>query len=428
MVIISNGYSKFFLSAAAVEAEKRGILSAFITGAYPTPLVRSMLSLPLLRSNRKLNRLMARAEPLDDSFVRPIFFPELLYHYGIGFKSEAALVGSLRAYGRAAIPHVKRAARENARIYHYRAGCGGDSLAVARDLGLFILCDHSIAHPAVVDDLVENRGELRRQTGSGKLGGFWQYVLSDIERADAVVVNSNFIESTFKFVGQKGSPLHVIYLGVDDAFLSQVPERKVPGKTFKVLFAGQFERRKGAGVVVEVLRHLGDLSFELEIAGKLDPQLVQENPEFFADSRVKCLGMLTRKELAEAMSQADLFLFPSFCEGSARVVFEALACGCYVVTTPNSGSIVEQDVHGSIVPPADSLETARAIEEAYRNRERTCAIGRANAELIKTRYRQRNYGDQLEALYRTMAGNKSSREQEKGPQNSSAVPSMAADR
>jgi glycosyltransferase involved in cell wall biosynthesis len=428
MVIISNGYSKFFLSAAAVEAQQRGLLSAFITGAYPTPLIRSVLSLPLLRSNRKLNRLMARAEPLDNNFVRPIFFPEALYHYGIGFNSQSALVGSLRAYGRAAIPYVKRAARENARIYHYRAGCGGDSLAVARDLGLFILCDHSIAHPAVVDDLVENRGELRRQPGSGKLSSFWQYVLNDIERADAVVVNSNFIESTFNFVGQNRSPLHVIYLGVDDAFLSQVPERKGPGKTFKVLFAGQFERRKGAGVIVEVLRHLGDLPFELEIAGKLDQQVVKENPEFFADARVKRLGMLTRKELAEAMSEADLFLFPSFCEGSARVVFEALACGCYVVTTPNSGSIVEQDVHGSIVPPANSLETARAIEDAYRNRELTHAIGRANAELIKTRYRQSNYGDQLEALYRSLVGKQSSREPESRPQNGHNVPSMAADR
>jgi len=413
MVIISNGFSKFHLSAAAAEAERRGLLSAFLTGAYPTPLIRSLLSLPGLRANRKLNRLAARVESLDDSRVHPIVLPEVLYHFGIGIKSESALIGSLRAYGRAAIAHARRAAELGARIYHYRAGCGGDSLEVARSLGLFLLCDHSIAHPAVVESLVENKGELRPRTVAGRVSNFWRYVQSDIESSDAVLVNSTFVASTFKFVSFVRSPVHVIYLGVDDAFLAEVPERGTASKTFRVLFAGLFEKRKGAAVIVDVLRHLPDIPIQLEIAGKLDPQVVKENREFFADPRVRYLGMLSRKELAGVMSQSDVFLFPSLAEGSARVVFEALAAGCYVVTTPNSGSIVESGVHGSIVPPANSLETARAIEDAYLNRELARAIGLANADLIKSRYRQCHYGDQLQKLYMALAGNRESREQAK---------------
>jgi glycosyltransferase involved in cell wall biosynthesis len=426
MVIISNGYSKFHLATAASEANRRGMLSAFLTGAYPTPIVRSLLSLPVLRTNRKLNRLMARLEPIDDYRVYAFFLPELLYHFAAGMSNESGLVSSLRAYGRAAIPQVKRAAREGARIYHYRAGCGGDSLAVARDLGLFALCDYSIAHPAIVEDLVENHGRLRYPTKSGRLKSFWQYVQRDLESADAVLVNSTFVESTFRFVGFNSLPVHVIYLGVDDAFMAQVPERKDKAETFRVLFAGSFEKRKGAAVIVDALRRLGNLPLQLEIAGKLDPQVAKENHDFFADPRVKCLGILSRRELAEVMTKADMFLFPSLAEGSARVVFEALACGCYVVTTANSGSIVEQGVNGSIVPPADSLETARAIEDAYRNRERTRAIGLANAELIKARYRQSNYGDQLEALYRNLAGNLDA--QKRTMRNRNSVPSLAADR
>jgi len=402
MVIISNGFSKFHLSAAAVEANRRGILSAFLTGAYPTPLVRSILSLPGLRSNRKLKRLMARAEPLDDNRIRSLFLPELLYHLSHGLHSESALIGSLRAYGRAAIPHVKRAAKENARIYHYRAGCGGDSLTVARDSGLIALCDHSIAHPAAVDELVENHGVLRRQTNSGKISSFWRYVQSDIDRADAVLVNSDFVESTFRFVGFDRLPLNVIYLGVDDAFLSHVPERKGAGEAFRLLFAGSFEKRKGAEVVIDALRRLGNFPWQLEIAGKLHPELVKKNQEFFADPRIKNLGMLSRKELAEVMTQADIFVFPSLAEGSARVVFEALACGCYVVTTPNSGSIVEHGVHGSVVPPGDSEAVTLAIEEAYRSRRQTAEIGLRNSQLIKSKYLQCNYGDQLEELYKKL--------------------------
>ena len=48
---------------------------------------------------------------------------------------------------------------------------------------------------------------------------------------------------------------------------------------------------------------------------------------------------------------------PASVEGSARVVFEALAAGCYVITTPNAGSIVKDEVHGALVEPgsADGL-------------------------------------------------------------------------
>ncbi len=407
MVVISNGFSKFHLAAAAAEADRRGLLSAFLTGAYPTPTIRWILSLPGLRSNTKLNRLKARAEKIGDQRVHASLLPELFYHFGMRF-NQALVVSSLRSYGHGAVRHIRRAAAEGARVYHYRAGMGGESIAVAKELGMVALCDHSIAHPALVEDLVENRGELRNKPHALQIGGFWRYVQSDIDQADFVLVNSAFVESTFEFVGFDCSRVHVIYLGVDDSFIAQIPERASAGFELRLLFAGLFEKRKGADVLIKALRQLGDLPWRLEIAGRLDPQIEKENRSFFSDPRVEYLGLLSRKQLAEVMCRSDVFVFPSLVEGSARVVFEAIACGCNVVTTPNSGSIVEQGVHGSLVPPGDSEALAGAIEDAYRNRQRTTEIGRANAQLVKSSYRQCNYGDQLEALYKGLADEKSS--------------------
>src|SRR5207253_238786 len=97
------------------------------------------------------------------------------------------------------------------------------------------------------------------------------------------------------------------------------------------------------------------------------------------------------------------FVFPSLAEGSARVVFEALACGCYVVTTPNAGSIVEDGLHGALVA-ADAPGPLRdAVAAAAADRERIAAIGDANAGLIASRYRQADYGDALAALYARLA-------------------------
>jgi len=404
VVIISNGFSKFHLSAAAAEADRRHLLSSFLTGAYPTPLVRGILALPGLRTHAKANRLTARREQVVDGRIHAFFAAEALYALGIQRHSEALVLESLRRYQRSAIPYIERAAANGARIYHYRAGFGGESVEVAKQRGLFALCDHSIAHPTVLQALVENMGLLPPPTAAIEISPFWNQVRRDIERADAVLVNSTFVENTLKHVGFDGARVHVIYLGIDDSFLSQVPTRESAPGEFRLLFAGSFEKRKGAETLIGALDRMDGAPWRMEIAGHLDSEIVRRNPKFFADPRVTCLGVLSRRQLAKAMSRAHVFVFPSLAEGSARVIFEALACGCYVITTPNSGSIVENGVHGSIVPPGDQSSLAHAVEEAYRHQDSICEIGSRNARLVESKYRQRDYGEQLSRLYRSLLG------------------------
>ncbi len=404
MVVISNGFSKFHLAVAAAEADKRQTLSCFLTGAYPTPLIRKILSFPYLRDNSKVQRLSARRDQIADMLVRPLFSAEVLHALGKLSQSDVTVVDSFRFYGWSAVRHVKRAAAKGARIYHYRAGFGGKSVEAAKELGMFTLCDHASVHPSMAEGLVKNMGSVHQNVEGGEPGRFWNLLLGDIEKADAVLVNSHFAEETFRLAGHDRSPVHVIYLGVDDYFLEQVPPQRATSGEFCLLFAGLFGKGKGAETLMDAFESLKDLPCRLEIAGPLDPELLERSTRFFASPRVKYLGLLSRTELAKAMSRADLFVFPSFSEGSARVVFEALACGCFVITTPNSGSIVEDDIHGRIVPPGDSSKLANAVRYAYDRRDLVSEIGRSNALLVKARYTQREYGDQLAALYKELLG------------------------
>jgi len=402
MVIVSNGFSKFFLSVAAAEADRRRFLSSFLTGAYPTPIVRKVLALPFLRTNRKAKRLAARCEEITDDKIHAFFFPEALHVLGAMLHSSYIDLKSFQSYGRWAVRHVERAAAQGARIYHYRAGFGGASIDVARRLGLHLLCDHSIAHPSMVDTLVGNIGRIPAAPNTTDTGPFWSYVLRDIEAADTVLVNSHFVEDTFRQVGQECPPVRVIYWGIDDSFLAHVPERENTEGRLRLLFAGSFERRKGAELLIDALERLTDSSWQLEIAGPMNAALLERSRNFFSRPNVRYLGLLSRGDLAQAMARADVFVFPSLAEGSARVVFEALACGCYVITTPNAGSIVEQGIHGSIVPSGDSASLAEAVDYASDHRDTISTVGRSNASLVKTRYTQLEYGNQLMALYKEL--------------------------
>jgi glycosyltransferase involved in cell wall biosynthesis len=409
MVIISNGFSKFHLSVAAAEADRRHLLSFFLTGAYPTLLIRKILSLPLLRASSRLDRLAARGEEIADNLVHPLFSSEALDLLGSVLNSEAIQIRAFRHYGRSAIRHVERAASSGARIYHYRAGFGGASVETAKKCGLFTLCDHSIAHPLVIEALVRNQGRMPVREEKVNISPFWRYILRDIEQADAVLVNSHFVKDTFNHVGHNCAPVHVIYLGVDNSFLAQAPQRENESAEFHVLFAGSFNKRKGAETLIAALGRLDHLPWQLEIAGPISAEEMSQHRSFFSNPRIRCLGVLSRKDLAAAMSRNSVFVFPSLAEGSARVIFEALACGCYVITTPNSGSIVEQGIHGAIVPPGDSFALADAIEYAQKNRDEVSRIGKNNAQLIRTSYRQSSYGEKLCSLYKKMLGEEGAR-------------------
>jgi glycosyltransferase involved in cell wall biosynthesis len=303
---------------------------------------------------------------------------------------------------------VRKAGAEGAKLYHYRAGFGHESVIVAKELGMVTLCDHSIAHPAVLQALVDSRGDLSVLHKSAPMDGFWSDIMDDITQADAVVVNSDFVKQTFLEQGWPSSRVHVIYLGVDDAFLNNVPQRDMqPVKgPLRLMFGGHFNDRKGADVLVEALKDLNDLDWTLEIAGGITPEMRLKHAAFLRDTRVRVLGPVSRAEMASHMALAEVFIFPSFAEGSARVVFEALACGCYVITTINSGSIVQDGVHGRLTPAGNCNALSESIRNANADRESVRAIGQANAELVRQRHRQSRYGEDMSSLYSELLAEK----------------------
>ncbi len=227
-------------------------------------------------------------------------------------------------------------------------------------------------------------------------------IQADIERSDAVLVNSEFVKENFLALGWPAESIHVVYLGVDDNFLprAEAIRRRPSTGRLQLLFAGRLERRKGADVLVEALRALGDhVDWELLVAGPVTAEIQADHGPFLGDERVRLLGTLRRPELMKQMMSAPVFVFPSYAEGSARVVFEALACGCYVITTPNSGSIVEDGVHGALIPSGDAESLAKAIAAADRDREMVAEVGTRNAEVVASHYRQVDYGNALAAVY-----------------------------
>lgn len=421
MIVINNGFNKCHLASAAAELSRRDMLSAFSTGAFPSRYLQKWLEVFGLVSNRKLARLLARLEPVPEQLVFSDWVSEALHVVATGLRGRrlTRLVGdlanerSMRWCGWRAQKAVRYAIRNGAKLYHYRAGFGHASVRLAKRNGLFALCDHSIAHPAMLEQLVADSGkwpaEARKSAPSERV---WQDIQRDIEQADAVLVNSEFVKETFLRQGWKADRVHVIYLGVDDAFVDGIVGTLSPQvddeSRVRIAFAGGFEVRKGARVLTSAIErlvaHQGQ-EFELHMAGTIAQDVQREFAKLRRYPNVYHHGLLSRKELASLLASADVFVFPSLAEGSARVVFEALACGCYVITTPNSGSIVEDGTHGRLVPAGDPEALAVAVREACTLGRKTLRqVGEFNARVVREHYRQSQYGDKLVALYSELLG------------------------
>jgi glycosyltransferase involved in cell wall biosynthesis len=138
------------------------------------------------------------------------------------------------------------------------------------------------------------------------------------------------------------------------------------------------------------------------VIGSFESGIAERYHQLLSDPRVATHGILDRIALAEHMSRADVFVFPSLAEGSARVIPMAMSCGCFVITTPNSGSVVEHARHGFLIPPGDRDALRGAIAEAASDRDHLRTIGDENRRFVLQHLAPGRYGDDLDALYRQL--------------------------
>jgi glycosyltransferase involved in cell wall biosynthesis len=118
-------------------------------------------------------------------------------------------------------------------------------------------------------------------------------------------------------------------------------------------------------------------------------------------SRIEMRGLVDSDILRDYYRSCDLFLMPTYHEGSPRVVKEAMACGLPVVTSRVSGNYAIDPQGKSLVYASDwdPSEYAGLMDKVLgdsRFRERRIEEGLKLADLLRPEAVARNY---LELYY-----------------------------
>lgn len=174
--------------------------------------------------------------------------------------------------------------------------------------------------------------------------------------ADRIICPSEFVRRHVIASGGDPARCDVVPYGVDPQDKGSRRTR-TPGP-MRVLTVGEVGLRKGSPYVVEAARLLGNRA-RFRMVGRVTPPhaVVNEMSRY-----VELRGIIPRTEVAAEFAWADVFLLPSICEGSATVVYEALAAGLPVITTENTGSVVRDGFEGFLVPICNPRSIAFRLE------------------------------------------------------------------
>jgi glycosyltransferase involved in cell wall biosynthesis len=178
--------------------------------------------------------------------------------------------------------------------------------------------------------------------------------------------------------------------GVDLPRLTALP---LENKERMVLMPARMLRDKGVfefATAARILRARHS-QWRFVLAGSADhdnPSRVDERllRQWHDEGILEWLGHVDN--LLPLYAKASIVCLPSYREGMPKVLLEAAATGCAVITSDVTGcrEAIECGVTGDVVPVRDALALANAIETLIEDPDRRLRYGRAGRDLARARF------------------------------------------
>jgi glycosyltransferase involved in cell wall biosynthesis len=395
--IISTGFGKLYFHETARALASAGVEVNFLTGWVPKDSQTALVNLlgRVLGEKHLAARMATRKIGIPGASVTPIAWPEFAGTF-IKLVQKTRVIPLDLAYGMefrlAALGSRKYL--KNADVLLVRSGAGqSGAIRKARSNGLAVVTDHSIAHPAFMHGaLREEFARFGMAAGYDSRADLWKLVLRDCDDADLLLVNSDFVKKTFVEQGYPAGKVRVAYLGVREDFFDLKSDYRINGPV-RILFTGNFDIRKGVRILLEAVRFCrkSGIDVRLQLIGNLGngaPCLEPGDDQFFIHTPFAPLA-----EVAGAIANADLFVFPTFAEGSSRSGMEAAAAGLPVITTENCGLPLEHGKSVIYVPANDSQSLAEAIARTSSDESLRKLIGRNAMKRVTENFTWLQYGE-----------------------------------
>ena len=262
----------------------------------------------------------------------------------------------------------------------------GQGLSCGRTIrgrGGVYVCDRASSHARYQANLLRHEYARWGQSYDGAYERLLAREEAEYELADAITVPSQFARRSFVEMGVPPDKVISVPFGVSvDRF---GPIGNPDPDRFDVLFVGQISFRKGVPYLLEAFRRLRHPRKRLLLVGRVYRDMARYFESHRPPDEVDILGYQSVSRLSGTMSRSHVMVLPSIEEGLARVQAEALACGCPVIGTPNTGAedLFEDGREGFIVPPRDAERLCERLQQLADEPERREAMSRAGLARVQ---------------------------------------------
>ena len=243
-------------------------------------------------------------------------------------------------------------------------------------------------HTGRFSQLYENRTLLSRR-----------FIRFTIESADLILVVSETLKNYFDGLSL-GIPVCLLNNAVDSPDPSQIQRSREP----IVLSMGRLGPRKGTYDILQavprVVAEIPDAEFWLAGDGEYASvaRIIAQNEW---GKHVRLLGWVQGEEKQNYLTQANVFLLPSYFEGTPVAILEAMAYGLPVVSCSVGGipALISEGKTGFLVEPGDVDAMVEKLLLLLNDEALCQTLGSAGQDLIRKSYDIESNLHRLFALY-----------------------------
>jgi glycosyltransferase involved in cell wall biosynthesis len=269
----------------------------------------------------------------------------------------------------------------------------------AHKLGKITILELSSLHYHFIGSLRQQYEAFRKSLPDDV---FFDKVCANKERelklANYIFTISELARQSLLDAGFAPGQVYKVNLGFDPVHFQ--PKKTYSQHTFKLIYAGTMTPRKGIHLIIKAFLELGLPDSSLTLVGPIDDagELIKAHK-----GQVQYFPFMHHKDLKLKLQEADLFVFPSYFDGWAMIVLEAMACGTPVIVSENTGAKEAVSQGGGFIIPVDDLEALKEkIRYFYDNRTELETYGR-KAHQIAQQYTWANYYKRVKEVIEEIA-------------------------
>jgi glycosyltransferase involved in cell wall biosynthesis len=200
--------------------------------------------------------------------------------------------------------------------------------------GIYI-CDRGSTHIAhqnkILKDEYKKFGLTFKDINKSKI----EREISEYKEADMISIASKFVQKTFIKHGINRKKLFINPYGVNTKIFSK--RKKANTNKFIILFVGRIGIRKGIFYLINAFNKLKILNKKLIFVGSIENNIKNRFQDSLCEQIIH-IKHVNSSKLAQIYSNSDIFVNPAIEEGLSLVIPEAMACGCVVIATENTGA------------------------------------------------------------------------------------------